>query len=35
MTLLLLDKPEILSLKIVSREKFSSKIRENFSLLKG
>ena len=34
MTLLLLDKPEILSLKIVSREKFSSKIREKESLLK-
>lgn len=35
MTLLLLDKPEILSLKIVSREKFFSKIREKESLLKG
>lgn len=35
MTLLLLDKPEILSLKIVSREKFSSEIREKESLLKG
>ena len=35
MTLLLLDKPEILSLKIVSREKFSSTIREKESLLKG
>ena len=35
MTLLLLDKPEILSLKIVSREKFSSKIIEKESLLKG
>ncbi len=35
MTLLLLDKPEILSLKIVSREKFSSRIREKESLLKG